>query len=274
MARSSQKKEETSRKTRNVKNHTPTIISSSEDEEEEVVQKMDITKEMKKMFKEFKNEIRVELRDFQKSLSFNSDKLDDVLKKMETLQNAMNSIKAKQKNIEEENKELKKKMRELEIEADERDQYSRNRNVQIDGIPHQKDENLEELVKEIGNKIEVTIDNNDIDVVHRIPTFSKNSVEPIVVQFVTRKIRDNVIKKAKINKITTKDINMNGPDKAIFINDHLTRKRKDILHEAKKKKIELNFKYVWSKGGKIYMRKDDSSNVIQLRSLEDLALVK
>ncbi|XP_008481625.1 uncharacterized protein LOC103518340 [Diaphorina citri] len=242
---------------------------TSEDEEDDEMQ-VDMMQEMKRLFKDFKQEIRNELKEFEKSLSFNSGKLDDVLLKMTEIQENMNTINANQKKLEEENKELRLKIRQLEMAEDELEQYTRNKNIQIDGIPKEKDENLEEMVKEIGNKMEVTIMNNDIDAIHRVPTRSKNNPEPIVVQFLTRKMRDNIIQNAKTKRINTKDLKMNGPEKPIYINEHLSRNRKLILFEARKKKYEKNYKFLWSRGGKIFIRKDENSNVIQLRSLEDL----
>ena len=38
---------------------------------------------------------------------------------------------------------------------DDLDQYARIRNVQIEGVPQMKDENLKEIVKTLGQKIDV-----------------------------------------------------------------------------------------------------------------------
>jgi hypothetical protein len=40
--------------------------------------------------------------------------------------------------------------------------------------------------------------------------------------------------------------------------------------EARKKKAEKDFKYLWTKAGNIYMKKTDSSYPIRITHLEDL----
>ena len=42
---------------------------------------------------------------------------------------------------------------------------------------------------------------------------------------------------------------------------------------ATKKKYELNFKFVWSKNGVIFMKKDESSSTYKINSDEDIHAV-
>lgn len=275
---SSQESEKT--KAAKKKKDEPIIFSSEEEEEyqeeeeEYEVQGKNCMEEIKTILKKFKQEIREELREFEKSLSFNCKKMDDVLSKMNQMQNTMNQISTKQKKLEEENEQLKSKIKEMERAEDDLEQYTRNKNIQIDGVPQQDNENLEEMMKVIGEKIDVPIKNEDIDAIHRIPTRSPSNPEPIIVQFLTRKKRDAIIQKAKPAKLTTKDLNMTCNEKSIFINEHLTKKRKQIMYEARKLKNEKSYKFLWTKGCKIFIRKDERSNSIQLNCMEDLKKIK
>ncbi|KAL1446425.1 hypothetical protein WDU94_005681 [Cyamophila willieti] len=229
--------------------------------------------EIKKMSKEFtsmRKEMKKDMKEFEKSLNFNSDKLDDMMERMSEMQRTINEMKNKQEQMEIENRELKKKVKDLEASNEDLEQYSRIRNLQLDGIPKANDEDLEEVVKEMGHKVGVTIRNEDIDAIHRIPTRSTTNVEPIVVQFTTRKMRDALLKKTKETRINTTDIKINGPQKPVFINEHLAPKRKQLLMKAKAKKNEHNFKFLWTKGGKIFVRKTEDSRVIPIRTLDDL----
>lgn len=122
----------------------------------------------------------------------------------------------------------------------------------------------------IGNKIQVDIKREDIDAIHRIPTRSTKTPEPIVVQFLTRQMRESVVQKAREVKVHTKDLGFNEESKQIYVNEHLTRKKKHILFEARQLKYEKNYKYLWTKSGKIFIRKEDRSPIINLNSIDDL----
>ncbi|XP_008479185.1 spindle pole body component 110-like [Diaphorina citri] len=248
-------------------------ISSSESEMEEENGYVKLEKSMKKLFQDFKKEIKKELRDFEESLNFSNGKLDDIIKKMGSIQNVLNTMSEKQEKLENENKMLKTKVQELECSMEELQQYTRNKNIQIDGVPKQPNENLKEIVKTIGNKIDVPIKEEDIDAIHRIPTRSTNNPEPIVVQFLTRQMKEGVIQKAKSARLSTNDINVHVPiglDRPIYVNDHLTRQRKEIMFQARQMKTERNYKFLWTRNGKIFIRKDERSVVINLNTKEDL----
>lgn len=264
------KEEAEGRTRRTSKGQKKVVITSSESEESDIEDRKfeedmekKIEKVMKKIMTQFKKEITAELKEFEKSLAFNGEKIDDFILEMK-------DMKDKQVVLMKENVMLKEKMKNMEKDLEELQQYTRNHNIQIDGIPVQKEENLEQIVQEIGNAINVEIKDGEIDVVHRIPTRSSNNPEPIVVQFLSRRKRDEIIIKAKAKRITTNSINMTGPEKKIFINDHLTKERKQLLYQAKQKKLEKNYKFVWTRNGKIFMRKNETSNVIQIHQLDDL----
>lgn len=189
---------------------------------------------------------------------------------MISFQNAMSNMAEKQEKLETENKLLKLKVQELECNMEELQQYTRNRNIQIDGIPKKNDEKLKEIVQTIGSKIDVNIKESDIDAIHRIPTRSTTNPEPIVVQFVTRQMKETMMVKAKTTRISTNDINTQYPNKPVYINDHLTKYRKQIMFEVRRLKNEKNYKFLWSRNGKIFIRKDENSVVINLNNLDDL----
>lgn len=56
----------------------------------------------------------------------------------------------------------------------------------------------------------------------------------------------------------------------IFINENLTLTNRELHWNARVCAKKLNFKYVWVKNGRIYMRKEENSTVIPIKKLEDL----
>uniref|UniRef100_A0A8D8Z9A5 FP protein C-terminal domain-containing protein n=2 Tax=Cacopsylla melanoneura TaxID=428564 RepID=A0A8D8Z9A5_9HEMI len=250
------------------------LWASEDDDDDEDEMPVKFVQEMRQMLNNFKREIRTELKEFEQCLTFNSEKMEEMMTKMDGIQDSLKKITVRQQKLEEKNKELEKTLMKVEQRNEELEQYTRNKNIQLDGIPKLETENLEEIMKEIGKKIEVPIENKDIDVIHRIPTRSTTAPEPIVVQFLTRKMRDNIVQKAKTSRISTKDLKMNCTERPIFINEHLTPLRKQILFEARKLKTDQNYKFLWVKGCKIFIRKTETSPVIQLNCMEDLKKIE
>ena len=90
------------------------------------------------------------------------------------------------------------------------EQYSRRDCIQIQGLPLQRLENTNEIVKNIGKLIHVDIDDVDISISHRLP--SKNgresqNVTPIIVKFVRRHTKEIFYRARKnLRNVITMDL--------------------------------------------------------------------
>ena len=119
----------------------------------------------------------------------------------------------------------------------------------------------------MAKKINVQIKDSDISTSHRLPA-SKNKHPPIIVRFTNRDIKNKIYYKRR-NLIGVNDFGITGMTK-LFINENLTPKRKKLFSLAYKKRIELNYQYIWSNNGEIYLRKNSTSDRIKISSLEDI----
>ena len=54
----------------------------------------------------------------------------------------------------------------------------------------------------------------------------------------------------------------------VYFNDHLTPKHKELFSAARTKKFNNNYKYLWTRNGRIFIRKTDVSEVIRVTSEE------
>ena len=63
-------------------------------------------------------------------------------------------------------------------------------------------------------------------------------------------------------KKTKKKLNYN--DNPIFINEHLSPSNRQLFALASQKKYTLNFKFLWTRNGSVYMRKDEHSEIIPI----------
>uniref|UniRef100_A0A8D9BUR7 FP protein C-terminal domain-containing protein n=1 Tax=Cacopsylla melanoneura TaxID=428564 RepID=A0A8D9BUR7_9HEMI len=162
--------------------------------------------------------------------------------------------------------------RQLKIRVNELEQYSRRSNIQINNIPVVPDEKVETIVCEMAVAIGVPINFGvDIQAAHRVPTRGK-SAQPIVVKFSNRQLRNKFIAEAKKHKLSCKDLNYTKqlPNEKIYVNDHLSSDNKKLLYEARKCVKVKSAKSAWSSGGKIYIKRNDTSAPVLIRDLIDL----
>ncbi|KAH8031733.1 hypothetical protein HPB51_020707 [Rhipicephalus microplus] len=100
---------------------------------------------------------------------------------------------------------LKKQSSEHEQWLTASEPYSRNRNIEIKGIPQSSDEKLLETLHRVGELLNVPIDESDVEVCHRVVSKNVKDTPNIVAQFKSRSKRDMVLQKAKKMRITSKD---------------------------------------------------------------------
>lgn len=162
---------------------------------------------------------------------------------------------------------MRKRLADVESRLLLSEQYSRNKNIEIKGIEEAPAENLTDTVCKLGALAGVTIEPDDIEVCHRVPSKAKPS--GIVVQFAKRQKRDSLIEKARKLRLTNRDFG-NSSAAPVFVNEHLCPILKRLLGMAVAKKKANGWRYVWSRGGKIYAKKSDDSATITIKHELDL----
>ena len=157
--------------------------------------------------------------------------------------------------LEDNNKKLTQEVRDLQ-------QYTRRNNIEIVGLQEgqnsaEDEKNALKLFKKIG----VEVKDTDIEACHRIPTKRKDKVHPVIVRFVSRKVRDRVhFARQKLKSLDSK----------IFINDHLSPFNRYLFNLGLMRKKELNYRYIWTRNGVLFMRQMDGSDAIKILSETDL----
>lgn len=216
-----------------------------------------------KALDDLKRELRAELRtlkDSVKNCDETCDGVNAIMNDVKELRKDMQKLSKKNEELTAENQRLSDKIEELE-------QYQRSNNVEIKGVPVTGD--AHDIVKRIGTLLDVPILDSDIDVCHRVPTF--NPLEKnIIVRFVQRTKRDKILQKCKKQRITTKDLDYGGHGSPVYVNEHLTNSNKRLLGAAIAKKKGVGWKFVWTAGGKIFARKDDTSSVLRIAGMTDV----
>lgn len=217
----------------------------------------------------FKNDIIKELQEFKTVLQFNSDMFDRAIASNEKLHEELKIIKQQNSELLQENRNLKQQILDMKNEIVDLKQYSRRLNVEISNLPESQNEKTEEVVDVIMDKLEVKL-KSDVIAAHRVPTTKTGKIKPIILQFNSANKKNEFLKAAKEKRLNAKDVNENFDAIPIYFNDHLCTELKQLLFECKKFKKEENFKYCWSKGGKIFLRYVEGSKVFRIKCLADL----
>lgn len=215
-------------------------------------------------------QINTDFENHKNTLNTNKKRIDNLLSKdADRLRDQKNNT----KKINDLQKDLEKARQEM----NDLEQYGRRAMVDIKGIPRKETENTNNIVLEIAKLMGTPLTDDDIDISHRT---SNKAEAGIIVKFSSRKARDTFWggRKSLYNK-SIKDLGYveAGVDKSkhkIYINESLTQNNGAILKETRKKlgKDKLNYKYIWTKFGITYAKKEDKPECkkISIRSLRDL----
>lgn len=174
-----------------------------------------------------------------------------------------------------ENNVLKTNIIQLEnkIELMERRQISND--IIIDGIPENKTEDCSQLVQQICKELNTNINVSMINDCHRIG-YNRNNARPrkILATFINHQDKTNILKSRQIRRnFSTKYMGIQ-PDMPIYIRENLTTKGNKLFKEARDLKKLLNFQFVWTKNGLVFLRKNETDKIIRVDNEEIILNLK
>ena len=248
-----------------------------------------INKVLNLRFTEFKDEIKIifkeelkinnakivnEFQELKTAMEFLSHKYEEVVKE--------NSImKEEIKNIKNVNEEKTKQIKKLELDSqqlilkiNDMENLSRQKNVEIHGVPNHQNENIDRIVMSLLKIADPNIEQKDIEESFRLKKFANSSSNktknsPILVKFGSTEKRMNVIQnRRKMAGFNFKDIGIDT--QRVFINENLPSYSKALFYQANILKKDNGWKYIWTRSGTIKLRRSDESPVISVRDTNDL----
>ena len=163
----------------------------------------------------------------------------------------------------------------LTTQVNSLDQYGRNKNIEIANIEEKRGEDIEEIVLKLAEKLDVELAAHEIEGAHRLPTRNADKVSPIIVQFASRKKRDQFLDKKKTvisSNLLTGGTSVVGQRK-IYINENLAPFYKELFWNTKQRAKDAAFKFVWIKRGRIFVKKNETEPVIHIRAFADLTKI-
>ncbi|KAH9644272.1 hypothetical protein HF086_003771 [Spodoptera exigua] len=202
-----------------------------------------------------------------KTVQFLSEKYDEFLNRINILERERNSY--------------LERINSLQSKVDLLERTSRASMIEIRNVPKQEAENkttLSNIVKTVGEVLSYPIADSDIrDVIRTMPKKNDQNASPILVEFTTVNMKDNVIKKTrefnkkhKTNKINTTHLKLAGLPKPIYIAESLTTSAKQIYYHARQMVSNKEIHSSWTSFGRIFIKTTDSSKPLRIDNLENL----
>lgn len=132
-------------------------------------------------------------------------------------------------------------------------------------------------MQSIAETLDVPVQTSDIRNIQRINT-KKPENKPIIVDFTSVLTKEKLIEHCKkfnrTNKLTTSHLHIKGPSKPIFISENLTYKTRRLYFLARDFAKTNDYKYCWTAGGKVYIRKKEGEPTLRLNGEEDIKVLR
>lgn len=218
--------------------------------------------------------------EIRKSLNFMSEELTKVTKQLTVLTELVSEVKQLKNLV----KERDKTINDLERRINDLEQYTRMDDVIITGLDVKprsyakvtaegrnvdedaSTEDQQTLEMQVLNFLEsknIHININSISACHTLPRKDRKAKPAIIVRFVNRKQKIELMMQGK---------KLKGSD--VYLNDHLTKKNAEIAREARYLRKTNKIKATWTRNCKVLIRLNGSTpedaKVIMVRELNEL----
>lgn len=203
--------------------------------------------------------------------------LKSINKRIETVETKVNSIERSLEYHIEEVDELKAKVEVLEtelpptiIKVHDLELNTLRKSIEIQGIPHDSEEKLNDIVLKLATLKSISMDINNIDLAYR-----NKSKKSIVIRFMQSHKRDAFLSAFKgKHDITAASIGFRNCSFKVYVNELLSFETRNLFYKARKLKEELQYKFVWTVNQRVYLRKDQNSNAILIKNECELVALK
>ncbi|XP_050357852.1 uncharacterized protein LOC126778408 [Nymphalis io] len=165
----------------------------------------------------------------------------------------------------------------LRSELNDREQECFSNDLEISGLAEKSGENVIQIVTLVAKKIGVNL--QDVDIVSaqrsgpRRDTLSSGEQprpRPITVRLTRRALRDDMLRAARVRRGADSSSVIDGEPRRFYVNERLTKLNKFIFFKAKEEGRNKGWKYIWTKGGRIYVRRTFDAPVHRVRGEGDI----
>lgn len=229
------------------------------------------------------NEIKTSVEDVKSSQMFISAQYEDIKSLHEDMKKEFSSCLSKVSDHDVQIRSLNNSIGELKKRLRLAEQTGLKNEIIINGIPKDLAMGESTIVTKVAAAVGVQLLPTDIERAQR----TRNGM--IQVEFSHSRVRNDVLNARKGKSIYFDEIDFgdvlptgsspktprSSPNNKrvhtkVYINENLTRETRQIFREAKTLRSSHGFKYVWCSKGNIYCKRDDTTEVYVIDSVEDI----
>lgn len=211
----------------------------------------------------------ITLQDLANSMNFMSQQFDDFSTTVTKILEEMKEIRKENVRITNDNIKLTQEIFDLKYRLDGIEQSSLKSTIEIIGIPTIPNEICKETVMNIAKVLNTVI---SIEEAYRVP-ITVNGENKIIARLTQPGMKTAIITNCKRNK-TFNLSNFNpawSKDKRVFINNNLTKHRRQLYGKTRAAAKQKNYKFIWiNDNADILIRHDENSKVRKIYSESDL----
>ena len=232
------------------------------------------TKEFKKILDTYHKGFQEEIKEIKSSQEFLNQKFDE-------LNENINRLSSENKRLLIENESLKSQIQcslakatQLEQDQESTNQYLRRECLELHGIPTSIGEDTDDLVCKMAELLEVDLKADDISISHRLPVNKVGLTPPIIAKFARRSVRDKLYQ-ARRNLKNYNSTNLGFDHKNnLYVNESLTPSSRNILKQAKEIQRQFKYQFVWTKNGRVLMKKDYDADPVSFNNIHEFMKFK
>lgn len=206
-----------------------------------------------------------------RSVNFLSSQFDDFGKQLEEVLNTIKELKNENILLKEKNQALNKEIDILSRRINTIEQKSILNYIEIIGIPESKNENCVKIVEDIALKLDQQV---SVVRAYRMNSKSKNKSIKIVAEMSSFDQKSKLMEYAKKEKIKASYVIESWRESGIFVNNYLTKYNSDLFYKTRMFAKENNYKFVWFKDLKIFIKKNEGSRASIVDHISDLLNVQ
>ncbi|CAG9790313.1 unnamed protein product [Diatraea saccharalis] len=148
--------------------------------------------------------------------------------------------------------ELERTITKLKQELNDRDQEALLSDLEIGRLPEDKGVSVAQSVIVLAGRLRVTLEQRDVAFAERVgppPAEAGGRPRRVVVCLARRQLRDELLAAARVRRTLT------GPNEGrVFLNERLTRQNRQLFHLVREECKKLQWRYSWTRRGRIYVR--------------------
>lgn len=171
---------------------------------------------------------------------------------------------------------LEESITHLQMNLDDRDQELLLNDIEITGVPEENNENPIHIVLACATKIGVELDERDLVSCRRVGVVRRAGARPrpLAVRLARCDLRTQLLRAARVRRqLNTEDLGLTSQSCPFYVNERLTKKNRDLFRKSRQTGRSLGWRFVWTRDGRVYTRKESGSHAHRIGSEADIEQV-